>query len=327
VALGFSALLAGVIAEGGARAWLWIARGNSTIGLPERTQYLQYRPFVMFGPDWDAILGRLRRQADDGRYRVLLIGASTAEAFPPRVLEEELGKRFAGKAFEVINAAYGAYNARQELILVALWGSELRPDMIVSLDGANDIRHRLETDQAGTFFLDPAYALALKNPWLAPLAHLARHSQALQGVRRLGARWNIRAPEYYADAIPVYVSAEHGINVLARGLGATRLMVLQPLLGFKDPRSAEENEFKAYRYREDVMRTLFERTSKELTQLASRDGVTFLDGRAAFQDISQTVFIDDVHLTGDDGYRRLAEWIVASVPQDLIEHSAAGSTD
>ena len=24
----------------------------------------------VFGPDWDAILGRLRRQAGDGRYRV-----------------------------------------------------------------------------------------------------------------------------------------------------------------------------------------------------------------------------------------------------------------
>lgn len=320
LALGFGVILAAFLTEGGARAWLWIARGNSTIGLPERTQYLGYRPFVMFGPDWDAILGRLRRQADDGRYRVLLIGASTAEAFPPRVLEEALGKRFAGKAFEVINAAYGAYNARQELILVALWGSELRPDMIVSLDGANDLRHRLDADRAGTFFLDPAYAFALEHPWLAPLADLTRHSQALQGFRRLAARRSIQGSEHYADAIPVYVSAEHAINVLAKGLAAARVIVLQPFLGFKKPLSAEERQFKVYSYREEVMQTLLERTSGELVQLATRDGVTFLDGRTAFEGIPGTVFSDDVHFIGDDGYRRLAQWIVASIPQDVIEY-------
>jgi hypothetical protein len=91
LALGFGMILAAFLTEAGARVWLWSVRGDSTIGLPERTRYLHYRPFVMFGPDWDAILGKLRRQADDGRYRVLPIGASTAEAFAPRCSNRSVG--------------------------------------------------------------------------------------------------------------------------------------------------------------------------------------------------------------------------------------------
>jgi hypothetical protein len=138
------ALLAVLAVEAVARVSLWVTRGESTVGLSERTLYLQYRPFVMFGPDWDATMGNLRRPVRDGRYRVLLLGAATGEAFPPHMLEEELAKRFPGRTFEVVNAASGGYNARQELILAALWGSKLRLDMILSLDGANDLRHRLE---------------------------------------------------------------------------------------------------------------------------------------------------------------------------------------
>jgi len=204
-------------------------------------------------------------------------------------------------------------------MLVALWGSELRPDMIVSFDGANDLRHRFDADRAGAFFPDPAYAFALEHPWLAPLADQVRHSQALQGFRRLAARRSIEGSEHYADAIPVYVSAEHAINVLTKGLGAARVMVLQPFLGFKESLSPEERQFKVYSYREEVMQTLLERTSAELVQLATRDRVTCLDGRTAFQGIPGTVFSDDVHFIGDDGYRRLAQWIVSSIPQDVIE--------
>jgi hypothetical protein len=318
LALCVGALLAVLLVEAMARISLWVTRGDSTIGLPERTLYLRYRPFLMFGPDWDATLGKLRRSLQDGRYRVLLLGASTAEGFPPHVLEEELAKRFSGREFEVVSAAYGGYNARQELILASLWGPELRPDMILSLDGANDLRHRIETERAGTFFLDPAYALALEDPWLAPIADLARHSQALQGVRRLAARWKIESAERYADAIPIYVSAEHGINVLAKGMGSARVMVLQPFLGFKEPPSAEEDRFTAYRYREDVMKQLYERTSQELTKLAAQDSVTYLDGRFAFRGVFQTVFSDDVHFTSEDAYRRLASWIAASLPGDAV---------
>ena len=80
----------------------------------------------------------------------------------------------------------------------------------------------------------------------APLADLVRHSQALQGFRRLAARRSIEGSEHYADAIPVYVSAEHAINVLTKGLGAARVMVLQPFLGFKESLSPEERQFKVY---------------------------------------------------------------------------------
>ncbi len=144
--------------EAAARVALFFTRGSSTVGLPERTLYLEYRPFVMFGDDWDTALNpsRYPRAAGDQRkYRILLVGGSTAAGFPTKVLEEAFAQKFKGRRFEVINAAHGGYNARQELIVVSLWGLNLKPDMVISLDGANDLVHRLRMRRAGTFYFDP----------------------------------------------------------------------------------------------------------------------------------------------------------------------------
>ncbi len=46
------ALLA--IVELAARAVIFVLRGSSTAGLQERTLNLDYEPFFMYGPGWDA---------------------------------------------------------------------------------------------------------------------------------------------------------------------------------------------------------------------------------------------------------------------------------
>ena len=46
--------------ESGARVFIYLTRGTSTAGQPERLQYLSYRPFVMFGPDFDVRLDESR---------------------------------------------------------------------------------------------------------------------------------------------------------------------------------------------------------------------------------------------------------------------------
>jgi hypothetical protein len=311
-------IVAALLLEGGARLLLFHTRGDPIVGLQERTLYLQYRPFVMFGPDWDATLRSRQGTVANRRYRILLLGGSTAESFPAALIEEAFAKRFPPHEFEVVHAAQGGYNARQELIVAALWGPAIRPDMILSLDGANDLSHRIEMERAGTFFLDSAYALALEHPWLAPLADLARHSQAFQAVRRMLGRQRVGPAADYLDAIAIYISAEHGLNVLAKGITAERVMVLQPFVAYKTPLSAEERRFTAYQYREGVMKELYEQTARQLATIAAEDGVTFVDGRVAFQGVEERMFSDDVHFADDEGYRRLADWIARSIPANAI---------
>jgi hypothetical protein len=55
------------------------------------------------------------------------------------------------------------------------------------------------------------------------------------------------------------------------GLGAVRLMVLQPFVSFKDPLAPEERAFTAYAYRDRAMRSLYDHAATALADLARAD--------------------------------------------------------
>jgi hypothetical protein len=305
--------------EAAARIAIYLTRDSSTAGLQERTLNLEYEPFVMFGPGWDR---RLAEPPADGLPTVMLVGGSTAQGFAPEILERALAHRFGH--VRVVNAAYGGYNVRQEVVIAALWGGRLKPAALVSLDGQNDLEHRLRVTEPGRFFLDPAYRLYLTRPWLAPFAYLASHSQAYHAVSRVAARRRLGTAAEYADAVPVYLEGQHSLTVIARGLGASRLMVLQPFVAFKQPLAAEERAFTAYTYREPVMRSLYDQAAAGLASLAKKDEATFLDARAVFNGIDEAIFTDDVHFRTSRGYELIARAIASALPDDAMA-SARGA--
>ena len=97
---------------------------SATAGLQERTLNLEYEPFVMFGPDWD---GRLAEPPADGcADRHCWSAARPLRASPLRFSNGALAAavRPSGR---VVNAAYGGYNVRQEVVVAALWGGRLKP--------------------------------------------------------------------------------------------------------------------------------------------------------------------------------------------------------
>lgn len=310
------AVLAGLLAaiELSARAVVLAVRGSATAGLQERTLNLEYEPFVMYGPGWDARFGAVPR---DGLPVVLLVGGSTAEGFAPEILEAALRRRF-GRPVRVVNGAFGGYEARQEVVVSSMWGPSLHPAAIVSLDGQNDFEHRLRVPAPGRFFLDGSYHTYLTRPFIAPLAWLLSESQAYNGLVRLRARRTVADWTAYADAIPVFTDALHSINVVARGLGAVRLMVLQPFVSFKDPLAPEERAFTAYAYRDRAMRSLYDHAATALADLARADSVGFLDARPIYRGISTALFTDDVHFRSAQGYEILARAITDALPADTF---------
>ena len=306
----FFGLLAAV--EIAARVYVAWSRGSQTAGMQERTVYLSYKPYVMYGPDWDKALAPEQLPRRQGVCRVLMVGGSTAAGFPGSPLEQALSARFGGQTFEVINAAQGGYEARQEVVVAALWGPPIQPHVLLSLDGANDLEHRLRVRKAGEFYLNSTYELFLTRPLIAPLGYLLAQSQLYNGMVRLSQRGRIGPVDQYADAIPVYVEAQRSLNVLAKGMGSLRLMVLQPFSAFKTPLSSEEAAFGLYKYREEVEKALYSRTHEQLATLSARDGVAYLDARFIYQSVPERIFTDDVHLT-PEGYGRLAEAIASAL--------------
>jgi len=313
------AVLAGLLAsaEIAARVVVWSLRGSATAGQKERTLNLEYEPFVMYGPGWDARFAAVPR---DGRPIVLLIVGSTAEGFAPSILEAALAERFQ-KPARVDNGAFGGYEARQEVVVASMWAPSLRPVAIVSLDGQNDLEHRLRVPAPGRFYLDGSYQTYLTHPILAPLTSMLSQSQAYNGLVRLRARRSVGEWTQYADALPVYAEALHSVNVLARGLGAVRVMALQPFVSFKEPLAPEERAFTAYAYREQVMRALYDQAAVRLAGLARQDGVPFLDARRIYQGIADPLFTDDVHFRSAKGYEILARAIVQALPAETFDRN------
>ena len=105
---------------------------------------------------------------------------------------------------------------------------------------------------------------------------------------------------------------------IASGLGAARLMVLQPFVSFKEPLAPEERAFTAYAYRESAMRSLYDHTAPAMAALSRDDGVGFLDARPIYGGIASPLFTDDVHFRSAEGYEILARAIANALPADAL---------
>ena len=80
------------------------------------------------------------------------------------------------------------------------------------------------------------------------------------GMVRFWRKRNINDAEFYGDAIPVYIEAQHSLNVLAKGAGSETTHDSSTVFGIKDPLSVTEAAFNLYKYREAQVKRLYEAT-------------------------------------------------------------------
>jgi lysophospholipase L1-like esterase len=81
----------------------------------------------------------------ENTYRIMLTGGSVArgtskpELSIAAYLEKELKEKYPQKNVQVINAGVSAYGVQQEFMLIQMLLQHYKPDMIVALDGYNDM--------------------------------------------------------------------------------------------------------------------------------------------------------------------------------------------
>jgi len=110
--------------------------------------------YFTFAPDRarftneDGLYTKASRTKAQGKFRIVLVGGSLARSGQGRIpyehaiaseLERELNSRLTTGEIEVVNAGMSAYVAEQEFILVQLVLQYYQPDMIITLDGYNDL--------------------------------------------------------------------------------------------------------------------------------------------------------------------------------------------
>lgn len=292
-----------------ARIYIGYRYGSSSAGIQERSLNLQYQPFVMWGDDLDE---KAKDFLDKNRsaYKILLVGGSTAQGFDEKVLVEVFSRILPGESVAVINVAYGGYNIRQEVISTVLVAEKIKPNLILVLDGANDVIHSFRPNvKVGTTYVDQTYHLIMDKPYFAPAVHLLQKSQLFNGMLRLWAREHeiLNALEKIDPAVDVYLNARSYLNKYALGAKIPIIFMLQPFVGFSE--SVNDGPSKEmYRYREEyVMYGLKKINSNLAKDICYVNGNDLLIKKKLFLNFS-----DDVHFKSGDAYLHMANLFLES---------------
>lgn len=295
-----------IILEIVARVGIFVIRGSSTTGINERTLNLDYEPYVMFGNKWEKQYSDLNPKQ---KVRIMLLGGSTGQAFDVKILEKKI-KQKTNVETEIFNSAAGAYNARQQLVLLSIWGKRINPEIVISFDGANDILHSLRGEnEIGTFFLNHTYNTYLTKPYFGTFVYFIQNSQLYNGIIRLSRRYVSFEKNDHLDNIEIYLEAKKNISLISDAYGAYHISILQPYLGFKKNKSDREKAFTFYDFRDEIVKELFNYTDEKLKEVSSNFENTFYFNSQSLYNIEETIFSDDFHFNDDYGYELLSEKI------------------
>lgn len=301
-----------------ARFYISFERGNSNVGVSERNQNLNYQAFTMWGKNLDSESKVFNNQIiSENTFKILLLGASTAEAFNSDTLESDFS-RYINRPVKVFNAASGGFNIRQEAIALSLVAESVKPDLILVLDGANDIIHATRPGTIlGTTYVDRTYQLMLQKPWFSPFVYLLQNSQLFNGVlskTRRNTYDSAMIDSRVADATAVYLQTRDFINLYAKGANIPIIFILQPFVGF----SRTDNDAAArnlYKYRENGVLKGFKLISNMDT-----NGLCFLDSNREIENKKLNLhFSDDVHFKDSIGYHFLSTLFLTAYKSCFIK--------
>ncbi len=280
---------------------------NSVAGLTERTVNLKYEPFVMYGPDWKKSFSNIIFKKDD--FKIMIIGGSTAAGIPEKLLKKYFSE-ITKKNISIFNFAFGGYVSKQQLVLLSLFAEDIIPDLIINLDGANDIIHSLRQNSHGNFFLNKTYDIYLTKPFLAPFVWLIQNSQFTNTIFRIYQR--NKTPDFKDKVLFLdsYLNTTSKIKSISNIYSKKYIHILQPHLYFKNIKSEEEMLFKKYNYRNNYIEKSYDYISKNILLSNLPNECTFIDGRDLFKNNENRIFSDDVHFFDDKGYEVIIKEII-----------------
>tara|TARA_Y100000992_G_scaffold299362_1_gene266032 strand:+ start:276 stop:1274 length:999 start_codon:yes stop_codon:yes gene_type:complete len=289
---------------------------KTSMGLTERTNYLSYQPFTMFGKDYYNFFENVKNNIDYNQYNILLLGGSTAEGFNSKILENEITKVI-NKKINVFNAASSSFNSSQELIVLSK-SLDINFDLIVTLSGANDLLHSIiPSNKVGTFYLNETYSIILNKPYLSPFVYLLQNSQLFKIIDRFKKVNQIKKDsQIYFEHANYLVQNISRSNKLSKLNSSNYIFVLQPYLGFKKNLSEYEKNFTIYEYRDDTIKSLYNYVDEKLKKENLISDLNYLDGRFIYE-TKKTIFSDDVHFKDDNGYLVLAKEIAKKLSKIL----------
>jgi hypothetical protein len=288
------------------------------------------RPLKLARPELKlSELAGVAQRPKNGRCRVVVIGASTARGLPDQLLAAKLAPLYPG-GVEVVNLAVPAHIVNQEVVMLGLFGLNLQPDLVISLDGVNDAVTASKTWRPGLPIPATVLAAAVDSPVRYAAAAVGKRSQLITLLLKWRERraerefWSRR--DLLETSQQQYLQGARALAIMARGAGAAHVLVLQPYLHLKKHLTAAELELplaRRYDYRSRILAQYVGTLGERLRSLPLAPGTIFVDATAAFDASAETCFEDEVHLT-DRGYELLVDQIVAGLRESGAPQAAVG---
>jgi hypothetical protein len=99
--------------------------------------YVKDAPYLYYFQDFKSNLTPVK---DSGKFRIAIVGGSAARQFGAlNFLDSVLNYKLKTSCIEVFNAGVDGYVVQQEFILTQLMVQKYNPDMIIGIDGYNDM--------------------------------------------------------------------------------------------------------------------------------------------------------------------------------------------
>lgn len=272
------------------------------------------------------------REKPAGTVRVIALGGSVAfgqgasrdEAVWTAHLARVLAAQLPGRTVEVMNAATQGYDSMQERLLLETELLDLRPDLVLVLDGWNDMNASTGVDASkplvmGTFY-EVDRVLTQSKQWAQNVLRLSAVHRAIErGLDRAarsraleaGERWRV-----HPDAVGRYRRNLDAMCRLARSVDAPLVIVAQPeLFARAEPVPTAEVEVRTKvdegGYAAHV-RANYPLFRDQARAAAEAGGARFVDGTTIFDGRPDAVFVDQVHVN-DRGNELIAESLAPAV--------------
>ena len=146
-----------------------------------------------------------------------------------------------------------------------------------------------------------------------PLFWVFQNSQFYNSIIRLSKRTKKYNFDDYKDHIDEYIKYKILTNKLLQNLNIKHLSILQPHVAFKDSLHENEKKFTRYKYREKIVKELYNYLDTKMLNIQNVNGFVYLDTRQIFDNNNSWIFSDDVHFIDNNGYKILIEKIVENI--------------
>jgi hypothetical protein len=225
---------------------------------------------------------------------------------------------------ETLNLAQPAYNSTQGLITLLLEiRNNRRPDLVVSLDGNNDVLAELRERRAGAILGESDLALRSAIGWRglrANLLGLLRYSALVRRLLAMAPAPAPVAPEGCDAVASQYLAVIRSAEALGREFGFRVIYAWQPHLGTSGKRLSQwERAIQVEPGFMDRMRTC---TGAVAARTGGLSDSVFVSLSSLFDEDTTTVFLDGLgHLTPAGNGRvanRLADLVVRQLQTGRI---------